>query len=118
AGARLIVHRMAVHDRERRWLDHAASGTLGDRLPRIAFACGVEIDLVRPNRFGLCTTERPERVDALDECRLDAVVGLLRGDAGDGQHLPIETGVRGADRGASENLQRGLVPADERAETV
>src|SRR5581483_712241 len=80
---RLIVDRMAVHDRERGRLDDAVSGAGGDRLPGVPRARGVEIDPVRLQPFRVGAGEGTEGIDRVRERRFARVVRVERRDAGE-----------------------------------
>src|SRR6185436_11055277 len=116
---------MAVHDGERRRLDDAFALALGDALPRVALAGGVEIDPVRLQPLGIRLRHRPERLEALRERRRDVRIRVDRRDAGDevdavspakaGHHIFYE---QRAHLHAAEVLQRADVAAQIRLQPV
>src|SRR5207247_6625747 len=83
ARTRLIVHRVTVHDRERRGFDEPVALAFGYRLPVVAAAGGVEVDAVGTDAFGISGRQRSKRSNARRERRLGRVVRLRRSDARD-----------------------------------
>src|SRR5438128_9901969 len=67
AGSRLIVDRMAVHDRERRRFDKTFALTLGYPLPRVALLRRIQLDAIRLQTFGVRRRKRAERFEASAE---------------------------------------------------
>src|SRR5215467_12559008 len=89
AWRRLIVDRMAVHDRERRGLDDALALMLRKRLPRVALFRRVQLDAVRTQTLGVGRGQRAKRLEAFAKCRRHGWITVYRRNAGHKIHAAV-----------------------------
>src|SRR5438093_13750750 len=103
---------MAVHDRQRRWLDDSLALPFGDALPRVAWTRGVDPDAIGLQAFRVGRRHRAERQDALGERAGDALIVVEGRDAGDEVRRALVADEHHAHLDASELLERADVRAD------
>src|SRR5215467_4559268 len=78
AWRRLIVDRMAVHDRERGRLDDALALMLRKPLPRVALLRRVQLDAVRAQALGVRRGQCAKRVEARAKGRRHGWITVYR----------------------------------------